>query len=86
MEDLVSIAFQSKELRGDHSIEKKVQECLTEFEKKRDRSKARKNLANWLFQHHSFLDRGLFQMEAGPSKFATTICCMTGKDRPRQQH
>jgi hypothetical protein len=23
---------------------------------------------------------------AGPSKFATIICCMTGKDRPRPQH
>lgn len=33
MGDLVSIAFRSKELRVDRSIEKKVQECLREFEK-----------------------------------------------------
>jgi hypothetical protein len=33
MGELVSIAFRSKELRVDRSIEKKVQECLTEFEK-----------------------------------------------------
>ena len=33
MGDLVSIAFCSKELRVDRSMEKKVQECLSEFEK-----------------------------------------------------
>ena len=33
MGELVSISFRSKELRVDRSIEKKVQECLTEFEK-----------------------------------------------------
>jgi hypothetical protein len=32
MGELVSIEFRSKELRVDRSIEKKVQECLTEFE------------------------------------------------------
>jgi hypothetical protein len=33
MGDLVSLTFLSKELRSDRSIRKKVQECLTEFEK-----------------------------------------------------
>src|ERR1700722_17353257 len=33
MGELVSISFRSKELRVDRSIEKKVQECLREFEK-----------------------------------------------------
>jgi hypothetical protein len=33
MGELVSIAFRSKELRVDRSIENKVQECLTHFEK-----------------------------------------------------